>query len=280
MGVAHWLYESLPLRQKCVAAALREQGLQSLVDKLALIADDEKIKHQYTSVGYDTLNHPYWVTKIRGQHAFQMLLVLNAVEKLGLTGKPLTVVDIGDSAGTHISYLQKLLPEVRGLSVNLDPQAVAKIKERGLDAVCCRAEELDKYNIAADLLLSFETVEHLTDPIGFFHDLAIRAAAPYAVVTVPYCRASRVSLNYIRCQDRRPQPAEDVHVFELSPEDWKLLFRFSGWETVADRIYYQYPRRDLYRLTKTAWRNSDYEGFFGVVLRKDATWAELYKDWG
>ena len=70
----------------------------------------------------------------------------------------MTIVDIGDSAGTHLLYLNELFGEIRSLSVNLDVNAVKKIKQKGLDAIHARAEELEKFNINADLFLSFQTV--------------------------------------------------------------------------------------------------------------------------
>lgn len=47
--------------------------------------------------------------KVRALHAFQITLMLKALA--GLRRKRLTVVDIGDSAGTHMIYLTKLAGE-------------------------------------------------------------------------------------------------------------------------------------------------------------------------
>jgi hypothetical protein len=56
---------------------------------------------------------------------------------------------VGDSAGTHLTYLKTLLDrqgvQARTLSVNLDPVAVEKIRARGLEAIQCRAEALFQF---------------------------------------------------------------------------------------------------------------------------------------
>jgi hypothetical protein len=71
-----------------------------------------------------------------------------------------------------------------------------------------------------------------------------------------------------------------VHIFELSPEDWKPLLLHSGWRVVHQETYFQYPRLPLLeRPLAWFWRWYDYEGFWGVILEKDMTFADCYKDW-
>src|SRR5271169_788346 len=133
---------------RSLRAAIREQGLFDLYERLAGSGPD--IRHQYTMHEVTT---EYAETKVRAQHAFQMFMAEKALERVRRpSGQPLTVVDIGDSAGTHIQYLQALHPDLqlRCLSVNLDPQAVAKIQAKGMEAVCMRAEELSKAGIDAN----------------------------------------------------------------------------------------------------------------------------------
>ena len=81
----------------------------------------------------------------------------------------MTIVDIGDSSGTHSNYIKKLIQnnKLKLLSVNLDPMAIEKIKQKGFEAILSKAEDLQKYNINPDLFMSFQTIEHLNAPIPF-----------------------------------------------------------------------------------------------------------------
>lgn len=192
------------------------------------------------------------------------------------------IVDVGDSSGTHLQYILGLYPQgkdARCLSVNLDENAVKKIKQKGLEAMNVRAEDLYKYNISADLFLCFEMLEHLTDPSRFLYGLSAKTKAKYLIVTVPYVKSSRVGLHHIRLSDTDAVCAERTHIFELSPEDWKLIMRHSGWEVVKEKLYLQYPRRSFLRITSPLWKRFDFEGFYGLVLKKDDTWSSKYKDW-
>ena len=265
------------LKIRSLRAALAEQGLASLLARLEAIVPD--IRQQYTTYELDT---EYLRVNVRAVHTFQIHMVEQAITRLQLDPTHrLTIVDIGDSAGTHIQYLNGLHPDwsLRCLGLNLDQQAVDKIKAKGLEAVCARAEELPALGIDADIFLSFETLEHLLSPIQFLKDLADTSACRAFVITVPYVAQSRVGLRHIRLGQRRPATPEDTHIFELSPRDWGFLAQQAGWAVAYEQTYLQYPRFGLWRVLKDYWKLMDFEGFWGAVLVRDSTWKDLYTGW-
>lgn len=264
-----------------IRAAVAEQGLAPLVERLRQVIPD--ISDQYTG-GFDPDEYRrYWEIKMRGLHAFQVGLMLDAVAAVGRPG--LVLADIGDSSGNHGRYLRALAPAgavSRVVSVNLDPVAVEKVAAKGGDSLLCRAEEMDLEGVRPDLFTSFEMVEHLTDPIRFLHRLAERGSADHLLMTVPLSPASRFGgVDLRQPEDRMPGrfTAEEVHLFELSPPDWLLLARFAGWRPVWTRTYRQYPRRGALRITQPLWRKLDFEGFWGVLLTRDLGVARRYADW-
>ena len=261
-------------RTKSIHAAVREQGLLPLRDHLCEIVPD--ISEQYSS---HDLGSNYQIGKVRAQHAFQIWLVNKAIQLIE-DSKDLRIVDIGDSSGTHVQYLLALHKDVRSLSVNIDPQAVKKIREKGLEAIHARAEDVQSYSSTdVDISMSFEMLEHLMNPTQFLKDLAGNINCKFFVITVPYLSKSRVGLHHIRHSQQRNVTAEGVHIFEFSPPDWRLLFMHSGWSIVHERVYLQYPRRGFWRLMKWHWRRHDFEGFWGAILKRDSTWSKLYSGW-
>ena len=252
--------------------AAGEQGLDRLSKRLEEIVPD--ISEQYSAFKLDS---SYLRIKARNMHAFQIGLV-NKV--LGEFQAP-CIVDIGDSAGTHIQYIKGIHREkkqIQGLSINLDRKAIQKIRKKGMDAIEARAEDLSRHNVKADILLCFETLEHLTDPVRFLRGLS-ETDAKYLIITVPYLRKSRMGLSHIRKKSERVANAETTHIFELNKEDWKLLARHSGWDVAEERIYAQYPRMGLFRATQPLWKKYDFEGFLGFVLKKDDRWSSQYQSW-
>ncbi len=268
----------------------RKDGRHKTIEKIASIVPD--ISDQYSTW---TINpsSTYDFVKIRSIQAFQVDLALTALRGLRNPSSedPLFVVDIGDSSGAHTKYLQEFclelgIGDVEFLSVNLDSAAVEKILAKGGNAIQSRAEDLHQIigdQRHPDVYLSFQSLEHFFDPISFLRDLAVETSTENFVITVPYMKRSRVGLKHLR----NPKPsgrfreinAENTHIFELSPEDWKLIFRFSGWTPLHEEVFYMAPSRHPLSLFRYALRRYDFEGFYGVILRKSLHESELYRDW-
>jgi hypothetical protein len=257
--------------------AVRAQSFNKLRDKLISFVPD--VTHQYTT---HTIDSSYLSTKVRSLHCLQTHLASHAIEKLD--NDKITVVDIGDSAGTHIEYLNGLYPnKLNPYSVNLDPIAVEKINNKGLKAINVRAENLLNHPefdaLSIEVFLLFETLEHLLDPIGFLRSIR-ECKSEYFVLTVPYVRKSRVGFSQIRnANDIRKLTPENTHIFELSPTDWELIFKFTGWELVYRRIYRQYPWWSKLFFMDHLWRIFDFEGFYGVVLKRSEINNKFFQEW-
>ena len=239
--------------RKIRAWSLKMVADAKLINKLREIVPDISRQEPNT-----VLSDSYWELKRRAQHSFQCHLMLEALKCMHISDK-LSVIDAGDSAGTHILYLKGLAKiEADSLSVNIDPKAVEQIRSRGLKAVCDNIETmvLDK---VYDLCLCFQTAEHLYNPAVFFR--SVRKHCCTMAISTPYMRNSRVGLYSIRagCQTKSD------HIFELSPEDWILLLNHCGWEVLYSKTYYQYPKIPFLAYF---WRRTDFEGFWGAVLRK------------
>ncbi|MHB8108771.1 MAG: methyltransferase domain-containing protein [Syntrophorhabdaceae bacterium] len=269
-----------------IHSALREQNLYDLFCELKRCLPD--LSEQYSTLNLDS---EYLQTKVRGQHAFQIDLTIKALDILIKedirNDVECMVTDVGDSSGTHIIYLKCILKDdtrfatmpFRFLSINVDPVAVRKIQSKGMEAMLCRAEDLvDCINQKADLIMSFQMLEHLTDPVEFLNKISRKAAADYLIVTVPYLLQSRVGLHHIRHEKPCLVYPENTHIFEFSPQDWKLILMHSGWQVIDEVTYLQYPRKSWLKIMKPFWRHFDFEGFYGVIAKRNRRWAECYKE--
>jgi len=273
--IKYLLEEVIPIKSIC--AAIREQKLLPVYHQLAEIVPD--ITHQYTSFDADS---EYLKTSIRALHSFQITLVNEALYFVDSPLKEtITIIDIGDSAGTHLQYIKGLHRNrnIRAVSINMDTEAVRRIKEKGLEAICARADDIASLSIEADMFLSFETLEHLMNPCGFLQSLS-QINCKVFVVTVPYLPRSRVGLYHVRANQKRHVNSENTHIFELSPEDWQLIFKHSGWAIETDKIYLLYPRRSPFRFwLRRFWQRRSFEGYYGAILKPDKSWSSLYDGW-
>jgi len=256
--------------------AIRVQKLRSLIGRLREIEPDIADQENSSVEGFNA----FWELKRRALQAFQCRLMLRVSTPLKTE---LTVVDIGDSSGRHMRYLQKLSnnKNVKAIGVNLDPRAISKIRSRGGEAILCRAEELDLGERKVDFYTSFQMVEHLHNPSYFFRNLAVKGSGNQLLVTLPLLKQSRVGFHCMKGGAHKQIFAEDEHILELSPKDWLLLMRHSGWKAVWQESYFQYPRGlpVISWLFSKFWKRFDYEGFWGVLLEKDLIESNKYQDW-
>lgn len=267
------------LSKRSIQIALTGNGLNSLVEKIRKIEPD--ISNQEDQVLKGRQFNNYWELKRRGLHAFQCSLMLKAIKSMP---NNLTVCDIGDSSGIHMVYLKELTKgsfNLNSVSVNLEHRSIEKIRERGLNATLCRAEDLVVVGISVNLFTSFQMVEHLHNPAIFFRRMAKKSNCNKMIITVPYLRNSRVGLHNIRSRRCQAIFAGDEHIFELNPDDWTLLMLHSGWKVVHSEIYYQYPPKwaVISQMLSLYWRMTDYEGFWGAILEKDTLFSDYYQDW-
>ena len=269
---------NLKILTKSLEIATEEQGLSDLVKKLRTIVPD--VSEKETGL---KLEGPFWTLKVYAQYSFQMRLLLKVISLLEprKSKKEIIYADVGDSCGNHILFLKGLIPEkkLRTISINIDPVAIEKVKAKGLEAIQVPVEKIESIGLKADIIASFQMLEHLHDPATFMYKISSQTQCDYMVITVPYQQQSRVGMQYIRQQNKGSYLAQDVHIFELSPEDWILLFKHSGWKHVYQETYYQYPRKHWLRILKKRWKRFDYEGFWGIILERDPTWAGCYTDW-
>lgn len=267
------------IRTWSIRQSLKENRLMDTYNQLTQIVPD--ISEQYTEFRIDD---PYYTTKVRGMHVFQTLLANKAIELFGQPkNQNLTIVDIGDSAGTHLQYILNLNKslKIRCLSINSDEKAVERIKAKGLEAVCGTIEDLKSQQIEADIFMCFETLEHLMDPCRFLKEFSFHQESKFLVITVPYLAQSRVGLHHIREGNMKTfANPENTHIFELSPDDWRLIFQHSGWKVEYENIYYQYARKSIFQsLFRKHWQKRDFEGFYGVILSHDPTWRDRFVGW-
>ncbi len=258
-------------------AASKEQKLENLVQKLRTIIPD--LSDQYVTFKVD---NEFLERKVRNLHAFQVRLIMDAVNSIKKEKENTLLVDIGDSSGNHLIYLNHLMTNIESISVNTDKEAVRRINMKGLKSIESRAEELHKnteFNKSADIFISLEMLEHLESPTTFLTDMSQKSECKLFVITVPLVNASRVGLHQIRNErDDRPLDPENTHIFELSPDDWELLFKYSGWKIKNRYKYLQYPKKSPLILLRYFWKMlGDFDGFYGVILEKDDTYINRKK---
>lgn len=156
-----------------------------------------------------------------------------------------TFIDVGDSNGIFLRALGK-----RGIGLNYTEGCTANLMARGVTAVRGDAVSLPLADGACDYTFCFETLEHLTDPIGAIREL-VRVSRKGVFISVP-----RVSRTTVRHAGYQPGPQPLLHIFELSEAHWRALFTHAG-ATVRQAAVAPVvgpPRGLRERVAMAAWR--------------------------
>lgn len=248
-------------------------SLRNAVKRQGLNLYDNDISDQYTEMKIE--KGSFLEYKLRSLHSFQVDLVLDILaSKCFFKRKPLNLFDIGDSSGNHILLLKRFYKNLNTVSFNCDYKAIRKIKAKGLKAEMVRPDHNvnDWIRCAwlpkADVIMCFETMEHMTNLVSFIKNL--KDVTNTFVFTVPYVRKSRIGFHHMKGKNAGSSP-EDLHVHELSPKDYDIIFRHYGWKNKVGRIHWQYSKWNvLWPLLALFWYLIDYEGFYGAIyVRKD-----------
>ena len=196
------------------------------------------------------------------------------------TKKQCTFAGVGDSDGSVRLLLHEIFSAKQLVStgINLQQEAVKKIKKQGLDAICADAIKLGQQGVNYDIVSVFETLEHLSDPIGFLKGLK-DVVNEKLIISVPCVRKSRVRLSYIngRWPKNKKVTKENTHIFEFSPKDWEKIFLHSGWKIEKqDRLLCYYPKSISRIILQPYWNYVSYDSFWFVTLVKDYTYSSQY----
>jgi 2-polyprenyl-3-methyl-5-hydroxy-6-metoxy-1,4-benzoquinol methylase len=216
-------------------------------------------------------------SRIRLLVAFETLFMKKAIDTIN---REVTYADVGDSDGSVRLLLSEFFAaeELNTIGINLQPQAVEKMKKQGLNAICADAMKLGEKQIHYDFVSLFETLEHLPDPIGFLKGIQ-PIVKEELIISIPLIVKSRVGLKYLSPKWRTNKKAtiENQHIFELSPVDWEKVFNHAGWKIIREEKLKMYPDYSPHRLIlQPYWRYMSFEGFWFVALKKDTTYSSKY----
>ena len=116
-------------------------------------------------------------------------------------------IEVGDSDGLVLRALGK-----GGFSINNDPRCIDLIGRNGVDARLGLGERLDVPDKSFDVAMTFETLEHSLNPVGFLQEL-VRVARQKVIVSVP-----GVTRTMVHPRIKGVRVGEE-HVFEFCTRD-------------------------------------------------------------
>jgi SAM-dependent methyltransferase len=185
------------------------------------LMSDEDARMHFGEV--NPLESRHYRSGIRLFHAWKLAQIR---ERLGVGLTEARILDVGDSDGLLLRDLGK-----PGIGFNISEAAIRNIRSNGIEAVQGDAHNLPFQDGTFDVVLSFETIEHVESQHAVLLELA-RVCRPggRAFVSVPWVPRTMV---HPRNHDA---PRGEHHAFELSPDDFAALVTHTPFRVVGDAV--------------------------------------------
>jgi SAM-dependent methyltransferase len=137
-----------------------------------------------------------------------------------------TVVDLGDTNGIFLRSMKQ-----GGIGVNISDQAVRSLRARGLETLKADIGFLPFRDNSIELVLLFETLEHVPNPIGVLREIG-RVCSRSLVLSIPL--VGRTTIHGGRYDPKRP--LEQHHIFEFSVPDFRKILTHTPFVVERDQI--------------------------------------------
>ncbi len=171
---------------------------------------------------------PYVEEKRReGVFAPKVSQILAHCEVQSITLK--RVLDIGAGNGVFLDEFRKQHPNAEFRAIDPGNNAVAKCREKGFEVLQGTAEVIDQWQGWADLVTSFEVLEHVHDPLKFVSS-AMRYVAKNGLVLMSTLNQEGGDLRLLR--ERSSQVLPPLHINFLSVTGFRTLFARAGFNDI------------------------------------------------
>jgi len=177
---------------------------------------------------------------------------------LGAALPSLSLLEIGDSDGLIVKALGKC-----GIGVNISPGAVKNIHAHGIQAVQSDIEHLPFHRKSVDVVMMFETLEHLPNPLAALCRAA-ELSREKVIISIPYVRKSRI----LPAGYRKGIPQYRQHIFELNEKDFRSIVSHAPLRIGRTASIDVFGRPRTFAQRRLYWYCDHLDVWGGVVRRQ------------
>ncbi|HET6884405.1 MAG TPA: class I SAM-dependent methyltransferase [Pirellulales bacterium] len=198
---------------------------------MSFVCVDSEAGHRYTDGAYLERN-PTWHVE---DSPWKAEKILDMLARHGMT--PTTICEVGCGAGEVLAQLQKRLPDhCRFWGYDISPQAHRLAIERANSRLQFRqADLLAEHDLAFDLLLVIDLIEHLDDYYGFLRRLKPRSR--HTIFHIPLDLSAYAVWRSYPILDLRTSVG---HIHYFTKDTALAALRDTGYE-VLDWFYPEQP---------------------------------------
>lgn len=136
------------------------------------------------------------------------------------------IADLGDSNGIFLRSLGR-----NGISVNISGEIARTLSKKNLDAIRSDIQYLPFRQNSIDVVLLFETLEHVQNPLLLMDEIG-RVCHGSLIVSIPY--VTETHINRYNYTDGRP--LYQYHIFEFNPADFKKIAKLTQFDVATEKV--------------------------------------------
>ena len=140
------------------------------------------------------------------------------------------LIDVGAGYGIFLDEWRKHDPKTKLIAVEPSESLAAECRNKGFETSENISEEVEGYDDFADLVVCFEVLEHVFDPLSFVQSLT-RLARPGGLVFLSTLSIDGFDLQYL--WDKSNQISPPHHINFLSVDGFKRLFERAGLTDIS-----------------------------------------------
>ncbi len=169
------------------------------------------------------------------------------------------VMEIG---ATSDMFLRHVKAE-RKIGINVLDICVEQLNKQGIIGIKTDGQRMPLQDNGADLVICFETLEHVHNPILFLAELS-RITKKKLLLSIPWVSKTNVRARWYGRVDPNGQPDSEFHVFEFDERDFKKILSYTDFKVSTYQKLTNYQAK-YDPFTNWCLRKYLYLGYFPAI---------------
>lgn len=134
-------------------------------------------------------------------------------------------VEVGATSDMFLKHVKA----ERKIGINVLDVCVEQLNRQGIIGIKTDGQRMPLEDNGADLVICFETLEHVHNPILFLAELS-RITQKKLLLSIPWVSKTNIRAKWYGRMEPSGQPDSEFHVFEFDEEDFRKILSYTDFK--------------------------------------------------
>jgi SAM-dependent methyltransferase len=214
-----------------------------LLSKYAHFVVGRQLRARASSLDTSEISRDHYAwTEVTGQFTWDMFCIqetnlINFVRTFA-TGDYEAVVEIGATSDMFLKHIKAR----QKIGINVLDACVEQLNRQGITGLKTDGQKIPIEDNEADLVICFETLEHVHNPISFLAELS-RVTRNKLLLSIPWVVNTNIRAKWHGLTDPNGQPDSEFHIFEFNEEDFRKVLSHTDFKVSEYQKLINYTAR-------------------------------------